>query len=197
MRSSHAQKKRVGGDQVVWAFSRAYVHMSYSREHGLIFIDCGASAMHAHIPQPFFGMVRLARSCCRKDYVAEPFRWCGSVPLVAQRQRTRNRRERTWRETQLIRRGKYGSWPSQKGDRHHSAGLRRGAPCGKYGDPAMLNYDDLVELARMCARNAHGTTSKDVADELWQMAKEYQAQAAKLGTLPEIGDAPAVWKPPR
>jgi hypothetical protein len=61
----------------------------------------------------------------------------------------------------------------------------------------MLNYDDLVELARMRARNAHSTTSKDVADELWQMTKEYQVQAAKLGILPEIGDAPAVWKPAR
>ena len=61
----------------------------------------------------------------------------------------------------------------------------------------MLNYDDLVELARLCARNAHSTTSRDVADELSQMAKEYQAQAGKLGTSPEIGDAPGVWKPAR
>ena len=61
----------------------------------------------------------------------------------------------------------------------------------------MLNYDDLVELARLCARNAHSNTSRDVADEFWKMAKEYQAQAAKLGTLPEIGDAPRVWKTAR
>jgi hypothetical protein len=61
----------------------------------------------------------------------------------------------------------------------------------------MLNYDDLVELARLCARNAHSSTSRDVADELWKMAKEYQAQAGKLGILPEIGDAPGVWKPAR
>ncbi len=47
-----------------------------------------------------------------------------------------------------------------------------------------------VELAKMCARNAHSTTSKDVADELWQMAKEYQAKAAKLGTLPELATHP-------
>ena len=31
----------------------------------------------------------------------------------------------------------------------------------------MLIYEDLVELARMCARNARITTSRDVADELW------------------------------
>jgi hypothetical protein len=51
----------------------------------------------------------------------------------------------------------------------------------------LLNYDDLVELASLCARNSRITTSRDVADELWRMAKEYQAQAAKLGVLPELG----------
>ena len=43
------------------------------------------------------------------------------------------------------------------------------------GQTAMLICEDLVELARMCARNARIKTSKDVADELWRMAKEYQA----------------------
>jgi len=61
----------------------------------------------------------------------------------------------------------------------------------------MLTYDDLVELARLCARNSRIATSRDVADELWQMAKEYQAQAAKLGTFPEIGDEPMTWNPAR
>ena len=42
----------------------------------------------------------------------------------------------------------------------------------------------------MCARNARITTSRDVADELWRMAKEYQAQTAEMGNLPEIGDEP-------
>ena len=58
--------------------------------------------------------------------------------------------------------------------------------CGK-GDLAVLNYDDLVELARLCARNSRIATSRDVADELWRVAKEYQAQAAKLGVLAELG----------
>ena len=49
--------------------------------------------------------------------------------------------------------------------------------------------DRLVELARMCARNARITTSRDVADELWRMAKEYQAQAAEMGDFPEIASA--------
>jgi hypothetical protein len=58
------------------------------------------------------------------------------------------------------------------------------------GQTAMLIYEHLVELARMCARNARITTSRDVADELWRMAKEYQAQAAEMGDFPEIGDEP-------
>jgi hypothetical protein len=43
----------------------------------------------------------------------------------------------------------------------------------------MLSYEDLVELAMMCARNAWTTTSNEVAEEPWRMAKEYQAQAAE------------------
>ena len=45
-------------------------------------------------------------------------------------------------------------------------------------------------LLRIHAHNARIATSKDVADELWRMAKEYQAQAAELGDFPEIGDEP-------
>jgi hypothetical protein len=54
----------------------------------------------------------------------------------------------------------------------------------------MLNYEDLVELARLCARNSRIATSRDVADELWRMAKEYQEMAAKLGAFPEIDSEP-------
>jgi hypothetical protein len=39
-------------------------------------------------------------------------------------------------------------------------------------------------------RNSRIATSRDVADELWRMAKEYQEMAAKLGTLPEIDSDP-------
>ena len=35
-----------------------------------------------------------------------------------------------------------------------------------------------------------GRASFGVADELWRMAKEYQAQAAEMGDFPEIGDEP-------
>ena len=58
---------------------------------------------------------------------------------------------------------------------HHSAEPPALVPCSTMGQTAMLICEDLVELARMCARNARITTSKDVADELWRMAKEYQA----------------------
>jgi hypothetical protein len=61
----------------------------------------------------------------------------------------------------------------------------------------VLNYDDLVELARLCARNSRIATSRDVADELWRVAKEYQAQAAKLGEFPKIGREPPVSNPVR
>jgi hypothetical protein len=54
----------------------------------------------------------------------------------------------------------------------------------------MLNYDEPVELAKLCSRNSRITMSREVATELWRMAKEYQAQAAKLGAFPEIGEPP-------
>jgi hypothetical protein len=40
--------------------------------------------------------------------------------------------------------------------------------------------------------NAHLSSNKQVARELWRIALEYQAEAAKLGDgkLPEFGDPP-------
>jgi hypothetical protein len=51
-----------------------------------------------------------------------------------------------------------------------------------------MTYEELVELTVLCARNARMTTSREVAEELWRMAKEYQAQAAQLGDAPEIDE---------
>jgi hypothetical protein len=50
-------------------------------------------------------------------------------------------------------------------------------------------YDELVELAKMCAHQARVTMAKDVADELRRMAREYQQRAADLnsGKMPDIG----------
>ena len=53
----------------------------------------------------------------------------------------------------------------------------------------MRTYKELVDLAMTCVKQAHITTSKDVAYELWRMAISYQQQAAHLdgGKLPDIG----------
>jgi len=58
----------------------------------------------------------------------------------------------------------------------------------------MQMYDDLVELARICVRQACGTKNKVAAAELMRMAKEFQHRAAKLnpGKLPRLGgESPA------
>jgi hypothetical protein len=40
------------------------------------------------------------------------------------------------------------------------------------------------------SENARLSTSKQVARELWKMAQEYQAEAAKLGKVPDLGNPP-------
>ena len=61
----------------------------------------------------------------------------------------------------------------------------------------MRTYKELLELAVTCAKQAHITTSKDVAHELWRMTVGYQQQAAHLdsGKLPDIGEKPAYLPP--
>jgi hypothetical protein len=61
----------------------------------------------------------------------------------------------------------------------------------------MRTYKELVDLAMTCAKQAHITTSKDVAHELWRMAVGYQQQAAHLnaGKIPDIGEKPAHLRP--
>jgi hypothetical protein len=58
-------------------------------------------------------------------------------------------------------------------------------------------YDELVELARMCRRQARMAQTNGVAPALLRMAHEYQQRAAKLdsGKLPEIGDPETDNKP--
>ena len=62
------------------------------------------------------------------------------------------------------------------------------------GEKTVLpTYDDLAELARICARNARkAIRSEVVAAELWKMATEYQVRAAQLdsGQMPDIGSPP-------
>ena len=45
---------------------------------------------------------------------------------------------------------------------------------------AMPTYEDLIELANICARHARAAANKDVATLLSNMAKEYSAEATKL-----------------
>jgi hypothetical protein len=42
----------------------------------------------------------------------------------------------------------------------------------------MENYDDLIELARICREQARAAKAKNVAAELRRMAKEYEKRAA-------------------
>jgi hypothetical protein len=41
----------------------------------------------------------------------------------------------------------------------------------------MLTYEDLVELARLCVRNARITTNREAADELWRMSEGISSQS--------------------
>ena len=56
----------------------------------------------------------------------------------------------------------------------------------------MQPYDDLVDLVRICSRNAYLASSTDVAATLWKMAIEYRDKAAKLdsGRVLDIGEPP-------
>jgi hypothetical protein len=59
-------------------------------------------------------------------------------------------------------------------------------------ETAMHTYSEASELALMSARNARSASTKQVARELWKMAQEYQAEAAKLGNgrVPDLGSPP-------
>ena len=56
----------------------------------------------------------------------------------------------------------------------------------------MHTFREAAELAIMCAVNARGAATRPIAAELWQMAKEYQAEAATLDRDQpvDIGDPP-------
>jgi hypothetical protein len=54
----------------------------------------------------------------------------------------------------------------------------------------MRSYDELVEIARICMRNALQTANPVVSEELKMLARGYQVRAAAMkgGKLPDIGD---------
>ena len=55
----------------------------------------------------------------------------------------------------------------------------------------MLQYNELVKLARFCADQARTSTEKDVASRAWRLAVEYREEAARLGVPPDIGVKPS------
>jgi hypothetical protein len=84
-------------------------------------------------------------------------------------------------------------------DRDHSRSGIKAAGClvtGHRQMGPMETYQELFELAQSCMMQARLASTEEVADTLRQMAKEYQARAAKLGLgkLPDIGeDDPFRW----
>lgn len=61
-------------------------------------------------------------------------------------------------------------------------------PCGTEGE--MQTWDDLVELARACLKQARESKNPVVAEEFIRLAKGYQMRAASMdkGKLPHIGE---------
>ena len=54
----------------------------------------------------------------------------------------------------------------------------------------MQEFQDLVDLARICLKQALAATRPEVAAELHKLASEYQSRATKLnnGLAPSIGE---------
>jgi hypothetical protein len=57
----------------------------------------------------------------------------------------------------------------------------------------MIGYDDFVELARLCLKEAHDAKRPNVASELKLLGKAFQLRAASVnrGLVPEIVLNPA------
>ena len=62
------------------------------------------------------------------------------------------------------------------------------AQSGEQNRRAMETYDEMVQYARDCMRHARTASSKEVAEELLRVGREYEVKAAKLGggKLPNI-----------
>jgi hypothetical protein len=57
-----------------------------------------------------------------------------------------------------------------------------------------LSYDDLIELARLCLKQAAATSNAAAAAELRRMASEYQARAAALDEAPRMPNIAAAFE---
>ena len=55
----------------------------------------------------------------------------------------------------------------------------------------MTSYDDLVELARICIKQAQEAKRAEISKELTLVARGYQMRAASMkhGEFPDIGEA--------
>jgi hypothetical protein len=57
-----------------------------------------------------------------------------------------------------------------------------------------MSYDDLIELARLCLKQAASTSNATAAAELRRMASEYQARAQALADEPHMPDIAAAFE---
>jgi hypothetical protein len=57
-----------------------------------------------------------------------------------------------------------------------------------------VSYDDLIELARLCLKQAASTSNAVAAAELRRMAGEYQARAQALADEPRMPDIAAAFR---
>ena len=76
---------------------------------------------------------------------------------------------------------------------HHTSTVSAGVTHCRDGphsreDDAMPTYSDMVELAKICARQARAASNPEVAQELRRLARDYQKRAADLdgGVQPDI-----------
>jgi len=78
-----------------------------------------------------------------------------------------------------------------QGELHHLRSAKTVGSCEVEG--TMQTYNDLVELARICLKQAREAKSAFVSDELTHVAKGYQVRAATMnqGRFPDIGDEAA------
>jgi hypothetical protein len=60
----------------------------------------------------------------------------------------------------------------------------------------MRTYSETFELATMCARNAHLSTNKQVARELWKMAQDTKPRPpnSRVAGYLILGSRLRVWK---
>jgi hypothetical protein len=57
-----------------------------------------------------------------------------------------------------------------------------------------VSYDDLIELACLCLKQAASTSNATAAEELRRMAREYQSRAQALADEPHMPDIAAAFQ---